>query len=265
MAKGIPCHITKIGPEQDVVTVSFDIKGYSWAVPQRKIPVAFSPYARDALTVGDKGLASPADYNISSQAGLGGGVADFSPRGNLTPLAFHPISKTSNEKRDNDQYVVTGGKNGVSIFQSMQPKSTQTQTQQTGQQPSGASQTAPGASRARVYRMVPGKGFTAATGAPRDVAAPSGGTTTSPTAAQPQAAQAQAGKNMASMVIDKNGMISHTSPNGQMSLLIDQQGQRVAINPGTSVAYLGGDGRKGMYMPIVTIYGPAYNTWARVG
>jgi hypothetical protein len=272
MSKGLPCHITKIGPETDMVTVAFDTKG-SWAMPTRKMPVAFSPYGRDALTVGDKGYASPADYYLGGISGLGGGVADYTPRANLTPLTFHPISKTTNEKRDNDQYVMTGGKNGVKIIQAQQKKTQQqgqqSQTGQSGQtaQSGGAQQSL--ARRARVTRYRPGVGFTAALPEQLDTsssgATPSGSTSSSQQGQQDQQG-ATAGTNMATMEIDKNGKISHKSPNGQMSITVDQQQNKVTVNPSQGgIAYLGGDGTQGMFMPVLTIYGPCINTWGKVG
>ena len=53
----------------------------------------FSPYGRDPTQVGDKGYASPSDYYIGGINGLGGGSSNLNPRGNLTPLVFHPISQ----------------------------------------------------------------------------------------------------------------------------------------------------------------------------
>jgi hypothetical protein len=122
MIKGIPCHVVKV--DKDIVTVHFDIQNNVWSVPEMKMPVAFSDYVRDPTQVGDKGYASPADFYLGGNSGLGGGVADFSPRGNLTTLVFHPMSKTTNEPRDYDQLTLTGGPHGVKIIQKKQQQNT---------------------------------------------------------------------------------------------------------------------------------------------
>jgi hypothetical protein len=268
MTKGMPCHITKIGPETDMVVVAFDTKG-SWAMPTMKMPVAFSPYARDALKVNDKGYASPGDYYLGGMSGLGGGVADYAPRGNLTPLVFHPISKTTNEKRDNNQYVVTGGDNGVKIIGSQQ-KQSQQQSQQSGQtgQSSGAQQgSQPTARRVKVTRYRPGVGFTAALPMPMDTSSSTGTSSSSSSSSTSSSTSgATAGTNKAFMQIDNNGTITHQSPNGQMAVTVDQHQNRVTVNPSQSgIAYLGGDGKTGIYLPILTAYGPCINVWGRIG
>jgi hypothetical protein len=271
-SKGLPCHIVKIGPEIDVVTVAFDMKS-GWTMPQRKIPVAFSPYSRDALVVGDKGYASPADYALGGNSGLGGQIADSNPRGNLTPLVFHPISKTQNEKRDNDRYVVTGGKNGVQIIQGLQPQSQQ-QSQPQGQQattPSAqafkAPQMAPGARRYRTRRMIPGKGFYGLSAAPRAAATPSNGST-SPQPQQPQQQSATAGTNMSQMTIDNKGVITHSSADNKHQVIVDQGNTKVALNvPATGskdFVYLGGTGKQEeLYAPVMTTKGPSTNVKAK--
>lgn len=123
--KGVPCTVTKV--EKDIITVKFDGANGVWNMPQMKMSQAFSPYGRDPTQVGDKGYASPADYYMGGNTGLGGGSTNFTPRGNLTPLVFHPASKTNSEERDYDQYTGAGGPNGVKWVQTAkQPKNDQT-------------------------------------------------------------------------------------------------------------------------------------------
>ena len=123
--KGLPCTVTKV--EKDIITVKFEGSNGVWTMPTMKMTQAFSPYGRDPTQVGDKGYASPSDYYLGGMTDLGGGSTNYSPRGNLTPLVFHPISRTGSEKRDYDQYTGAGGPNGVKWLQTAkQPKSNQT-------------------------------------------------------------------------------------------------------------------------------------------
>ena len=120
-SKGLPCRVTKV--EKDIITIAFEGDNKVWNMPTRKIPQAFSPYGRDPTQVGDKGYASPSDYHLGGISGLGKVQSNWKPRGNLTPLAFHPISKTNSESRDYDQLTHAGGPNGVKIVQTAkQPK-----------------------------------------------------------------------------------------------------------------------------------------------
>lgn len=233
MTKGIPCHVTKI--EKDMVTVAFDAKNNTWTVPSVKMPQAFSPYGRDPTKVGDKGYAAPADYNLGGNSGLGGGIADFSPRGNLTPLVFHPISHTNTEKRDYDQYTLTGGTNGVRIIQKQQ----QTQTQSPPQ-----AQRRVRALEARVLRYHTrrfGWKFP-----------------------QPNPLADEDNKN-AFMQIDKDGKIQHTSTDGKHEVTVDQNQKKITLNvPVEDKVYLGGDGQEGIYLPVMLVdMTPSKNVFAR--
>ena len=119
--KGIPCSVTAI--DKDIVTVKFEGSNGVWNMPTMKMSQAISPYGRDPTQVGDKGYASPADYYIGGISGLGGGSTNFTPRGNLTPLVFHPMAQKTSEARDYDQLTHAGGPTGVKIIQNAkQPK-----------------------------------------------------------------------------------------------------------------------------------------------
>jgi hypothetical protein len=78
---------------------------------------------REPTQVGDKGIVHQADYYLGGISGIGGGNSDFSPRGNLTPLVFKPISQNVFEGRDYDQLTLYGGPHGVKIIQRPQPNS----------------------------------------------------------------------------------------------------------------------------------------------
>lgn len=110
-AKKLPCHVTVVNND-DTVQVAFDITDPTFTLPSATYPQAFSKYSREPTQVGDKGYIVPNDVNLGGESGLGGGVANLFQRGNLTTGVFHPISNTNNPKRDQNQFLVTGGPSG---------------------------------------------------------------------------------------------------------------------------------------------------------
>jgi hypothetical protein len=281
MSKGIPCHVTKI--DKDMVTVAFDTQNGVWTLPTMKMPQAFSPYARDATQVGDHGYASPSDYYLGGNSGLGGGVADYQPRSNLTPLVFHPMSRTKNQSRDYDQYTVTGGKTGVKIWQGPVP-SQQQQDQQ--QQTAGGTSTDTGAAPlsvstfarrapngyARTSHYVRGRGFYIPKVAPRAVNGitpfANGITTSNGTSGSTGTSDGSSSQPSGSfMEIDKNGLIQHVSKSKNYLVTVDEQNSKVTVQapPQQGNVYLGGDGKDGLYAPVMTAEGPCINVQGRYG
>jgi hypothetical protein len=285
-SKGIPCHVVKV--EKDIVTVAFDTHNGVWTVPTMKMPQAFSSYARDATQVGDHGYAVRSNYYLGGNSGLGGGVADYGPRGNLTPLTFHPISRTQSQTRDYDQYTVTGGKTGVKIWQGPPPSQQQQQGQQgtssggQGGGPQGGQGAAaqaralphqaslsrslaalrPPYGRVRTSHWRPG-GFVAARAAPAPAAATGGSSSSS----GPQGGSGQQQPSGASMEIDKNGLIQHVSADGKSKVTVDQANNKITLDTTTSnTVFCGGDGKTGKYLPVLCVGNvPAINVKARTG
>jgi hypothetical protein len=110
-AKKLPCHVKTVNND-DTVVVTFDITDPTFTLPDATYPQAFSKYSREPTQAGDKGYIVPNDVNLGGESGLGGGTANLFQRGNLTTGVFHPISNTNNPKRDQDQFLVTGGPTG---------------------------------------------------------------------------------------------------------------------------------------------------------
>lgn len=110
MAKGIPGHVSKI-LANDFIEFTIDATG-PYTLPTIKIPQAFSKYHREPTQVGDKGVAVPTDYNLGGESGNDGSTANLYPRGNLTPLTFHPISNKNWPTKDPNMFLVTGGPSG---------------------------------------------------------------------------------------------------------------------------------------------------------
>lgn len=290
-SKGIPCHVIAI--DRDMVTVAFDTHNSVWTLPTMKMPVAMSGYARDATQVGDHGYAVKSNYYLGGNSGLGGGVADYGPRSNLTPLTFHPMSRTQNQTRDYNQYTVTGGTTGVKIWQGPVP-SQQAQNQQTGQ---GASPSSSGGSgtagtqarmvphrasqarsaafrrapygRARTTHWRPG-GFVAARAAPRGNSVapmPQASTGSSGSSSGGSSGQGQQqGPSGSSMEINKDGLITHQSQDGKHQITVDQKGKQITVNvPSNETVFLGGDGKTGKYLPVLCVGNvPSINVKARI-
>lgn len=109
--KGVPCKITKI-ISSNLVEVEFQIKG-PFTLPRTQMPVSSEEYARVPHQVGDIGIAVPLDYYQGGISGLGGGVADYAQRGNLTNLRFQGIGRKDLKGNvDRDAYTIYG-KNGT--------------------------------------------------------------------------------------------------------------------------------------------------------
>lgn len=246
MSKGIPCHVTAI--DKDMVTVAFDTKNSVWTPPNMKMPQAFSTYGRDPTRVGDKGYAVPSDYQLGGNSGLGGGVADYSPRGNLTALVFHPMSNTGNESRDYDQLTHSGGKNGVMIRQGppAQPSSNN------GVTPASFSRRRLSPTSAAVLRHSPGRLGRLMPALARAALADS----------NPQPA------DQSFIQIDKDGVISHSSKSKDHVITVDESNSRIAVQVPSQnhIVYLGGSGKKqSLYAPVLCGgLVPSVNVWAKV-
>ncbi|HSY77227.1 MAG TPA: hypothetical protein VK890_10245 [Bacteroidia bacterium] len=110
-AKKLPCHVVTVNND-DTVVIAYDITDPTFTLPNMTVPQAYSKYSREPTQVGDKGYVVPNDVNLGGESGLGGGVANLFQRANLTTGVFHPISNTNNPKRDQNQFLVTGGPTG---------------------------------------------------------------------------------------------------------------------------------------------------------
>lgn len=219
--KGIPCSVTAI--DKDIVTVKFEGSNGVWNMPTMKMSQAISPYGRDPTQVGDKGYASPADYYVGGISGLGGGSTNFTPRGNLTPLIFHPMAQAKSEARDYDQLTHAGGPSGVKIIQqAKQPKNDQT----------------PAPTPQELRKMLGWGRRSRQAWADRPV-------TLDDTSDQQQ-------DNRSYLEIDKNGRHALRSVSGKHSAVIDEASRKIALRvpAESSNVWVGGNGVNG------ALYGP---------
>jgi hypothetical protein len=109
IGKALPCSVVSVTGA--IVTVKFEVTS-KFTLPNVTIPMVGAEYIRYPIQVGDKGLAFPADARLGGMSGIGGGVADLSLPGNLTPLVFLPFSNVGWSAVDS-QAVTIYGPNGV--------------------------------------------------------------------------------------------------------------------------------------------------------
>lgn len=115
--KAVPSHVVK--RQKEFMTVAFDLNS-PYTMPTVKVPQTFG-YVREPTQIGDKGFVTIGDFILNGVSGDGGGTANLPSQGNLTALAFQPISQMAFEDRDYDQLTLFGGPNGVKIIQAPQP------------------------------------------------------------------------------------------------------------------------------------------------
>jgi hypothetical protein len=233
-AKALPVHVTKV--DKDFVYVSFEPTNGIWTLPTIKLPQSFSAYQREPTQVKDKGYAVPSDYYTGGTTGLGGGNANFQPRGNLTTLSFQPLNTTSFPSRDYDQHTISGGPTGVKIWQKV-PPSTTTQPPPNQPNPQKLSRLSIRAKQAWLNSRTPIVPI-----------------------------QQDTPPKLSFMQIDKDGLITHQSPSGDHLLTVEENNKKVTVAvPLSSHVYLGGDGKTGTYAPVITVSGPCKNVFGRTG
>lgn len=89
----LPCSVVSVSGQ--IVTVKFEVNSAPWTLPQISIPIATWSYDWIPVQPGDKGLTVPSDVYLGGISGLGGGVADMTPPGNLSALMFVPVANSS--------------------------------------------------------------------------------------------------------------------------------------------------------------------------
>jgi hypothetical protein len=255
-AKSIPCHVTKV--EKDFITVAFETQNGIFTPPTVKIPQSMSPYGRNPTQVGDKGYGVPGNYYLGGVTGDAGGNTDFYPRGNLTTLSFEHTSHKQNPDRDVDQLTHMGGPNGWTVG----PHKKQQEDQQTQQ-----TQTQSSASASTFFRTT--NSFRAQQQSLRnvvssmDVSGISGGGGSSGSSGS---SGQQQDDDQTQFSFDKDGKAVVNSKDAEHSLVVDKKNDHAHLSVTIGgKAYLGGDGSKGQYAPVMTAKGPSKNTFARIG
>jgi hypothetical protein len=223
--------------DKDFVYASFQPTNGIWTMPVIKLPQSFSAYQREPTQPKEQGNAVPSDYYTGGVTGLGGGNANFQPRGNLTTLSYQPLNRTAFPDRDYQQHHIVGGPNGVKIVQKNPPQQSTTPPNQPTAQLSGKlTKLSTRAQQAWLNSRTP---------IVKD---------TSPS------------PKLAYMQIDKDGLITHQSPSGDHLVTVEENNRKVTVAaPLSSIVYLGGNGKDGTYAPVITVSGPCKNVMGRTG
>jgi hypothetical protein len=117
LGKALPCQVVKVVGQ--IVQVSFQVQAVSGqapiTIPNVTIPTVGFEYVRMPIQVGAKGMTVAAASYLGGMSGLGGGIANTAPQGNLTSLAFLPLGSVSFFSV-NGQVLTMYGPAGVSLF-----------------------------------------------------------------------------------------------------------------------------------------------------
>lgn len=100
--------VSRVG---SIVVVKFEITG-TFTLPNVRVPMVGAEYLRLPIQPGCKGWVIPADAYLGGMSGLGGGVADLVPRGNLSSLVWSPIGNTSWTAAENANAAILYGPDG---------------------------------------------------------------------------------------------------------------------------------------------------------
>lgn len=117
LGKDLPCKVMKVTGQ--LVTVSFLVDGV-FTLPQ--VEMAIDTRLEDwyPVQVGTLGVARPSDVYIGGVTGLGGGNADYTQRGNLATLVFHPVSnkawKPPSGTSQDDRIVRNNSKGSAGVY-----------------------------------------------------------------------------------------------------------------------------------------------------
>ncbi len=256
--KSIPCHVTKV--DKDFITVAFETQNGIFTPPTVKIPQSMSPYGRDPTQVGDKGFASPSDYYLGGVTGDAGGNTSFYPRGNLTAMSFQPVSHKQNPDRDVDQLTHMGGPKGWIVGPHKKQQEDQQQSQTNGQSTGIGNIGTSSAFRVQQdmlrSRMVSAGTF--------DTSGGTGGS--GGTSGNGSSGQNGEDDDKTQFSFDDKKKSTVQSKDEEHAMVVDSENDHAHLSVTIGgKAYLGGDGQKGTYAPVMTAKGPSKNTFARIG
>lgn len=120
LGKSLPASVVEVvGGNNTIVKVKFEVLSH-WTLPEITVPVFGPEYVRWPIQKGDKGLTFSCDVYLGGMSGLGGGVADFTPRGNLSTMVWMPIGNTGFEDTENPDAIQLYGPDGA-ILKTLDP------------------------------------------------------------------------------------------------------------------------------------------------
>lgn len=116
LGKRIPARV--VSRNGQVVTVAVEMQvggaGGPWTIANIAVPISTSTLDWMPIDAGTQGYLQSSDFYLGGVSGQGGGTADYSQRGNLAAMVFHPVSNLSWMPPGGDtEKRVVQGPNGV--------------------------------------------------------------------------------------------------------------------------------------------------------
>lgn len=109
--QSLPASVSAI-VSSGIVKVKFELTSV-YTIDEITVPMIGSEYIRLPIQVGTKGWVMTADAYLGGMSGLGGGVADLTPRANLSALIWSPIGNTSWTASEAPNKLVLYGPDGA--------------------------------------------------------------------------------------------------------------------------------------------------------
>ena len=114
LGQALPASV--VSRKDGIVTVKFEIAATPnspYTLPSIQVPIIGSEFVRLPIQAGTPGMVMTADAYLGGMSGLGGGVADLAPRGNLSMLVWTPLGNTAWTAAIDDNALELYGPNGV--------------------------------------------------------------------------------------------------------------------------------------------------------
>jgi hypothetical protein len=112
LGQNLPASVAAIASPGTVV-VNFELTGIPYTLSQIEVPVEGAEYVRLPIQVGMLGWVKAADAYLGGVSGLGGGIADLTPRPNLSNLVWSPIGNKNWSAPDDPRKLVLYGPDGA--------------------------------------------------------------------------------------------------------------------------------------------------------
>src|SRR5579863_1570479 len=104
--KALPCQVVAVNGQ--FVTVSFDVNGNPFTIPNVTIPINTSRYDWLPVQTGDLGYTQAADVSLAAVSGINSNTPNLAHSMNLTALAFQPVGNKAWSVPASTQRVVQG-------------------------------------------------------------------------------------------------------------------------------------------------------------
>lgn len=112
LGQNLPASVVSV-ESPGTVKVKFELANIPFTLPHVTVPVLGSEFIRLPIQPGMLGWVISASTYLGGVSGLGGGVADLTPRPNLSNVVWSPIGNTNWSIPDDTDSVVIYGPDGV--------------------------------------------------------------------------------------------------------------------------------------------------------